>query len=276
MIYDTFLFHGELDILEIRLNILDKVVDKFVICEARQNFSGTPYESLYLANKERFKKWEDKIIHFQFNLMEDPQVVELAKNSPNTSHGNPYWMKVFYAMEMMRKPLENCKDEDIIFISDADEIWNPDMKYIKQVLLYTQQVVGFKQLAYYYWLNNRCSEEWIGSICVPYKYLKTQVINNIKQKGDIKLENGGWHFTYQGGEEEVKRKILSTRTVGEQDQTDSYYGTPTEMILENAKNSRDIFAGRFGGRDFTYWISEEEWPDYLKENKEKYQHLLRS
>jgi len=142
MIYDTFLFHGELDILEIRLNILDKVVNKFVICEARQAFSGTPYESLYLVNKERFKKWEHKIVHFQFNLMEDEKLVELAKNSPNTN-GNPYWVKVFYGMEMMRKPLENCNDNDIIYISDCDEIWNPNIE-----IPLDDKIYGFEQLVY--------------------------------------------------------------------------------------------------------------------------------
>lgn len=275
MIYDTFLFHGELDLLELRLNILGKVVDKFVICEARQNFSGTPYESLYLANKERFKAWEDKIIHFQFNLLEDQEIVEQARNSKNTSHGNPYWMKVYYAMEMMRKPLEVCQDEDIVFISDCDEIWNPDSINAEVKIIVSDDIIGFKQLAYYYQLNNRCSEAWTGSICLSYKRLRNEIINNIKQKGEVKILNGGWHFTYQGGEAEVKRKLISTRTPGEQDQTDSYYGWPTEKILENVKNGEDIFAHRFGGREFKFWTDESDWPEYLKENKQKYLHLCR-
>jgi len=271
MIYDTFLFNGELDILEIRLHVLDKVVDKFVICEARQYFSGVPHDSYYLANKDRFKQWEDKIIHFQFNLLEDQEIVEQAKNSPNTSHGNPYWMKVYYAMEMMRKPLEAvCKDEDIVFISDCDEIWNRRISKI----IHDDRVWGLKQLVYYYQLNNRCSEEWVGSVCTTYKRLKSEKINDIKQKGEVSLPNGGWHFTYQGGEEGIKHKVKSTRTIGEQDQTDSYYGTPTELIIENAKNNRDIFAGRFGGRDFKFWTDESDWPEYLKKNRQKYLNML--
>lgn len=270
-IYDVFLFNGELDILEIRLNVLSKV-DKFVICEAYQAFSGVPHESFYLANKDRFKKWEDKIIHFQFNLMEDQELVEQARGSKNTS-GNPYWMKVYYAMEMMRKPLEICDDEDIIYISDCDEIWNPTAN-ICPYCLKAGELFGFKQLVYYYQLNNRCSEEWTGSICTTYKRLKQEVINLIKQKGEIKIENGGWHFTYQGGVEEVKRKVESTRTLGGQDQTDSYYGTPTEFIIENAKNNKDIFAGRFGGRDFTFWTDEEDWPQFLTDNRQKYLKML--
>lgn len=272
MIFDTFLFAGELEILELRLNILEKVVDKFVICEANQRFNGETVPSVYLANKERFKKWEDKIIHFQFNLMEDKDLVEQARASVNTL-GNPYWMKVYYAMEMMRKPLESCQDGDIIFIGDVDEIWNPRFTIPIEVGK-ELKIVGLKQLVYYYQLNNRCSEEWTGTICLLYERLKTEIINNIKQKGDIKVANGGWHFTYMGGEEGILRKVESSRTLGGQDQTDSFYGTPTELILENAKQNKDIFAGRFGGRDFIYWISEEEWPEYLKENRQKYKTML--
>lgn len=249
------------------------MVDKFVICEAGQSFSGEPYKSLYLANKQRFKQWEDKIIHYQFNLMEDPEIVKQAWESKNTNFGNPYWMKVYYGMESLRKPLQNCNDDDIIYISDVDEIWNPELEFRPA----DENIYGFKQIVYYYQLNNRCNEDWTGTICLTYKRLKKEIINNIKQKGEIKILNGGSHFTYQGGEEEIKRKILSTRTPGEQDQTDSYYGTPTEMILENARNNKDIFNGRFNdpSRAFIYTIDETAWPQYLKDNRDKYKHLLK-
>lgn len=269
-IYDCFLFHGELNLLDLRLNILDKSVDKFVICEARQSFNEQANSVTYFLNSDRYKKWEEKIIYYPFNLMEDKELVELARNSDNTNKGNPYWMKVFYAMEIFKKPLQNCADNDIIYISDCDEIWNPDIK-----IEHDDKIYGFEQLAYYYWLNNRCSEPWTGTIRTSYKRLKNETINHIKQKGEIKLPNGGWHFTYQGGEAEIRRKVQSTRTAGEQDQTDSYYGTPTEFILENARNNRDIFAGRFAGREFRFWTDETEWPEYLKANRKEYQHLLK-
>lgn len=274
MIYDTFLFHGEGDILELRLNILEKVVDKFVICEARQSFSEEPCPSYYLENKERFKKWQDKIIHYPFNLMEDKAIVEQARNSPNTliykmisfifPIHSPYWIKVFYAMETLRKPLEICSDEDIIFISDVDEIWNPDIEIPKDNKIY-----GLEQLVYYYQLNNRCSEPWTGSIFTTYKRLKTEIVNHIKQKGEIKIKNGGWHFTYQGGEEMIKRKINSSKSPYP-DKTDSYYGIPTEKLLSKIKEGKDFF-----GRNYKFWVDENEWPEYLKANREHYLHLLK-
>ncbi len=269
-VYDTFLFHGEGDILELRLNILGDVVDKFVICEAKQSFNEQPCPSYYLEHKDRYKKWEDKIIHYQFDLMEDKDLVEQARNSPNTERGNPYWMKVYYAMETLRKPLEAvCKDKDIIFISDVDEIWNP-----KIIVPSDDFIHGFGQLVYYYQLNNRCSEPWTGSIRTTYRRLKQEIVNNIKQKGDVYVTNGGWHFTYQGGEKMVRRKVDSSKSPYP-DKNDSYYGVPTDYIIERMKENKDIFPDHFRPTH-RFWIEEENWPTYLKENREKYLHLLKN
>ena len=63
MIYDCFIFNNEIELLDLRLNILSPFVDKFIITDGDTTFSGNPKESVYLKNKERFSKWEEKIIH---------------------------------------------------------------------------------------------------------------------------------------------------------------------------------------------------------------------
>ena len=63
MVYDCFQFFNELDILKIRLNVMNDVVDKFVISEATETFSGLKKPLYYEKNKEMFKEFEDKIIH---------------------------------------------------------------------------------------------------------------------------------------------------------------------------------------------------------------------
>ena len=63
-IYDVFCFFNELDLLEIRLNILDPYVDYFVLYEAPRTFSGDPKPLYFQENRQRFKKWERKIIHY--------------------------------------------------------------------------------------------------------------------------------------------------------------------------------------------------------------------
>lgn len=42
MIYDCFSFFNELDLLEIRLNVLKDVVDRFVLVEAGETHAGKP------------------------------------------------------------------------------------------------------------------------------------------------------------------------------------------------------------------------------------------
>ncbi len=69
-VYDCFIFNHELELLEIRLNILDKYVDKFILTEGDTTFSGNPKESIYLQNKDKFSKWEDKIVHNYINVPE--------------------------------------------------------------------------------------------------------------------------------------------------------------------------------------------------------------
>ena len=69
-IFDCFIFNHEIELLEIRLNILNDYVDKFIITEGDMTFSGLPKESHFLNNKERFAKWEDKIILNQINIPE--------------------------------------------------------------------------------------------------------------------------------------------------------------------------------------------------------------
>ena len=64
MIYDCFIFNNEIELLDLRLNILNPYVDKFIITEGDKTFSGIPKESVYLQNKDKFSKWEDKIIQY--------------------------------------------------------------------------------------------------------------------------------------------------------------------------------------------------------------------
>ena len=68
MIYDCFQFFNELDLLKLRLNVLDSVVDYFVLTEATVTFSGDSKPLYYYENKKLFEKYNHKIIH---NIVDD-------------------------------------------------------------------------------------------------------------------------------------------------------------------------------------------------------------
>ena len=140
-IYDTFIFFNELDLLEIRLNMLYNHVDFFVIVEATKTFTGVDKPLFYVENKERFKQFHDKIINIvvdtlpnSFQEMEIKTDDELENSikqdcltTPNVPKGEVHWLREFYQKEQVKKPLLNVNDDDFIFISDLDEIWDPSI-----------------------------------------------------------------------------------------------------------------------------------------------------
>jgi len=263
-VIDAIIFNNELDLLEIRLNILDKYVDKFVIVEANETFTGLPKPLYFQENKERYKKWEHKIVHHVIDN-DDLEIMDFARKSPNTGNGEHWWLREFYQKESMIKAL-NFNDEDIVFISDLDEIWNPKMK-----LDWTKDVTYRpKQTAYHYFLNNRSDQEiggWTGTRVAKLKTIKKFGPNHFRTEREnpsILVENGGWHFSYMGGADEIKNKI---KAFGHQEyRTEAIFNS----IQQNIDNNKD-----FLNRGFNLWKDESQLPDYLINNKEKWiKHFL--
>ena len=123
MIYDCFSFFNELDILEIRLNTLNEVVDKFVLVEAPWTFTGNPKPLYFEENKERFKLFLDKIIHI---VADQPPV------SPTVTERENAWIRESHQRNSINAGLNNAKNNDLIIISDLDEIPNPQI--IKKII----------------------------------------------------------------------------------------------------------------------------------------------
>lgn len=207
-VIDLLYFNNELDVLEIRLNILNDYVDKFVIIEAHETFSGVSKPLYYLENKERFAKWNNKIIHHI--AVETPELKKQAILSPNTGNGEHYWVREFIQKENAKEALKFCNDNDIVFISDVDEIWNPKLlgKTIEKNVVYKP-----RQLPYLYYLNQRTDEDWLGwtgTVFARYSNIKDACINHLRTDTMTEykvLPNMGWHFNSIGGQEQ-KRKAF--------------------------------------------------------------------
>lgn len=245
MIYDTFTFNGEYDMLEIRFNILNEYVDKFVIVEADKTFSGN-WKPLYWAerDKDRFEEWERKVFY---------GVVEMPAHITNPFH------RAGYQKDHIRGMLEECDPEDIIYYGDVDEIWKPQTKEGK-----------LRQLAYSYYLNNRSSEDWQGTNVCKYKNLYN--LNDWRANHDVILEDGGWHFTNMGGHDELIKKIESY----------DHQEVNIAWVKDGLKARMDAnidFLGRLDdwqGNKFEMWIDESELPQYILDNKERYKKLWKS
>lgn len=244
MIYDTFCFFNELDLLEIRLNILDDYVDYFVICESKETFSGKSKPLYFQENWDRFKKWKHKIIHII---------------APEFETDNAF-LRAGFQKNYIKNGLLDAKDNDIIYFGDLDEIWKP-----QEVKLFSF-TYNLKQLNYAYYLNNRSSEEWVGTIMCTYMILKNSNVNTLRANHDHILEDGGWHFTNMGGADQIRKKLDA---YDHQEFNNIYVKSNIENRIENNED----YVGRqsdWQGKRFDFWVDESELPEYIKNNKQKY------
>jgi len=297
-IYDGFLFFNELDLLEIRLNTLNDVVDKFILVESSVTHSGLPKPFYFEDNKERFSKFLDKIIHIKVTNTPDNFVIipseftddyegsvfkqiweDIKINKAFDRATQPNYGRDFYQKECIKLGMKDCKDNDIIICSDLDEIINPEIlerldEFYESDLLYT-----FIQTNYCYYLNlihysysnnlvfnNEFSQEWYGSRMGSYINIKDISLNALRIQQNNSIANGGWHFSYMGGLDSIKQKLSAT----------SAQELNNDKILNsletNFNNNQDIIY-----RDGSSLIKvdiDETYPEYLIKNVSKYNHLI--
>jgi hypothetical protein len=260
MVVDVISFCGELDVLDIRLNILDKAVDEFIICESDYTFTGLPKPRYFEKNKERYAPFLHKIKYFLM-ASDDAVLQREANNSPGVPQDLHWWRREFTQKESMRYALTHLKDTDTVFIGDADEIWNPE--YMPPL----DRRSKLEQTVYAYYLNNRSSEWWEGTSVMPYGMIRTNTLDNLRAHDAHRehaptFANHGWHFTNMGGRDFIQRKLASYSH--QEFNTD----TVLSQLEERMKQKKD-----FIGRDFIFTIDDSGLSPYILENKGKYSHL---
>ncbi|MCR4901337.1 MAG: glycosyl transferase GT17 family protein [Butyrivibrio sp.] len=277
MVYDCFQFFNELDMLKIRLNVMSPVVDKFVISEATETFSGLKKPLYYEENKEMFKEFEDKIIHL---VVDD--------TPPGFTHDRDTFQK-----NAVTRGLKDCTDDDIIIFSDLDEIPNPDK--VREILSDFQEdkIYHFAQRLFYCYLNmeevsgNLLSyagefegverKKWIGSKMISYKLMRELGLKcgelrfpERKEIG-IRVDDGGWHFGYMGGhgEKDVKKRV--TEKVVSAAHTEYNSKHVLGQVENQIKDGKDIF-----GRDARFVKAEidESYPLYIREHQKELDYLI--
>ena len=281
-IYDCFNFFNELDILEIRLNELYDVVDYFIIVESNVTHSGEDKLFYFDENKDRFTKFLDKIINIKitdtpndFINLKSTDDNELNKinqyiiNQTNrfNRYNQPDYGRDFFQKESVRRGLINCQDNDLILISDADEI--PNHKFLKNIknLDLENIIYSLNQPMYCYYLNYLKQNDWYGTKMGLYKNMKKYSFNEIR--GDIslstKINNGGWHFSFQGGINMVTKKLLSYSA------RDMVNQSVLSSIETNMENGIDPF---FRGKLLKVEI-DSTYPKYILDNLDKYSYMIK-
>lgn len=252
-IIDCITWNGENELFDIRYNILKDHVDRFRVIEFDQTFSGKP-------KKSTFNQKYDKVEYFYITEDVWNRYEELAKSSPNTEYGKgaEHWIREFCQKESIKDCLSDLRDNDLVFIGDCDEI--PDWP-----LDTISEPTKLRLRVYSYYLNNRSNEEFAGTLVSQYKDIKNECLNHLRANSPKTEMYCGSHFTSMGGHENVKKKLTDSYT------SDSYANDQVLNNLEQNINGNVDFLGR----QFNYIQDDSEWPDFLKNNKVKYKHLLR-
>jgi len=239
MIYDCFTFRDELDILEIRLNVLNDVVDKFVICEADKTFTNQPKPYIFLQNIDRFSKWIDKISYLPITL--EDEGLDFSKNDSSYTPTSAAWQFEYQQRSALIYGLNEAQPNDLILMGDLDEIPNPlDIKDYGFPVVYAMDF-------FYYFVNNKSigprDKTWLGTAQINGSYLSK--LENLQELRNIKNNfhpiKSGWHLSYMGGKELIQTKIKSfSHTEYNQEK---YYSD--ENINNSLLTGKDIF-GREG------------------------------
>ena len=220
-IFDCTTYFEEDLMMDLRFNILNNYVDKFIVSEATFTHSGNDKKIRFDPNN--FKKFKEKIIHVI--IEKDPVNRDEKKTTdPSLQRLNSIKRIEFQRNEILRG-LRDAGDEDYIIYSDNDEIPNLENINFSQN---KSKIILFKQNLYYYKLNLAYPKlDWYGSKSCKKKYLKNiSWLRNIKTKKyhylrfdtllsntkyiNLKIvKNGGWHFTNLKSPEELLKKYLN-------------------------------------------------------------------
>lgn len=235
-IIDSFIFYNELDLLTYRLNLLNNIVDYFIIVESTHTFIGKEKKLFFNENKHLFENFTNKIIHI---IVDD-----LPYKYPNVNiANNDVWHNEFFQRNAISRGInyiENLTESDLIIISDIDEIPDPyTLDKIKQGTI----IVDFNILEldlYYYNLNTRFNKyKCVACKIISYKKYKELNVNctTIRRMDCSKILNGGWHLSYFGDKYCIQNKI---QNFSHQELNIESY-TDLKNIEKRMQNSIDLF-----------------------------------
>ena len=289
-IIDCFMFFDEEMLLELRLNTLNKFVDKFVIVESSYTHSGKDKKLIFDINK--YSKFKDKI---HYIVLKDPPAGIEEANS-NDDEGEISRKEILNALkrenlqrDTILNGLKDADKNDWIIISDLDEIPNLENLNFSNI---KNKIIFFKQKVFYYKLNLELKTlRWIGSKACRKKDLKTpQWLRNIKDKiyskwrldilfsekkySDIYfVENGGWHFSFVKKPEDIEKKLKSYLHHREYD-IDPLGVDKIEKLINSKSviydHRVDQTQYKFGGGQKLEKIDTQFLPSYISSNKDKY------
>ena len=285
------MYFDEEMILDVRLNTLDKYVDYFIISESNFTHSGKRRDLNFDINK--YKKFEDKIIY----LVYDKEPSDIETINENDHKNEKARKKIMNAVKRengqrnyLQNGLKDAGNEDIILVSDVDEI--PNLINV-DFTNFKNKIIQFKQDMFYYKFNlvlpkldwtgtkgcrrkNLINLQWLRNIKDrKYSILRPDILLSKKKYSDIFfVENGGWHFTNIKSSKDIKYKLSSYLHHIEYDEN------PIDVNeIENIINKKmaiydlnlDKKLNKLGEGKKLELYDMNKLPPYIKENKKKFE-----
>ncbi len=290
-IYDCFMYFDEDLMLDLRLNILDKYVKKFVITESTLLHSGK--EKKLKFDIKNFYKFKDKIIYIIVDTP-PPGIQNIEQNDDiiikNKKILDNSLKRENNQRNQLINGLKNANDDDLILSSDLDEI--PNLKNFK----FKNKITLFEQKVFYYKFNLMQSNfKWMGTRACKKKQLKQfQWLRNIKSKSypfwridtlfsnkryiniDI-VENGGWHFTSIKNPKEIFYKLSNFMHHLEFEYSGLSLNDMEKMVSDKKilyDHSVKQEGDKYTGRQSLTKTEISILPDYIKNNLEKYKNWI--
>ncbi|MBY4838553.1 benzoate transporter [Pantoea sp. DY-5] len=281
MIYDCFLYYDEDMLLDIRLNTLDDVVDYFVIVESTHTFTGKPKKLNFDIDKyERFK---DKIVYVVFN--------ELPILKDGKAGNYDAWANEAATRNAIMRGLKKAKDEDLILVSDVDEIFNPAIiKKINPKKLCTILHMPFYNYQFNLQVFNTDGSErqcrlpratsmrnlkhsFDGKPESFRNIKKSELYNDFISRNWFKLrskvvKNSGWHFSWIMTPERISEKMSSISHT----EYDLPHLNNREHIIDALKNGKDLWNRE--RKLVMQELTNDKFPPYLVANKEKFKEFV--
>ena len=262
---DCFMYFDDDLVLDIRLNTLNKYVDKFIIAEATLDHSGNEKELNFDIKK--FAKFKDRI---NYLIIKDlPKKVFSFKKNWHVNHARDQFQR-----NALERGYKNFHDDDLIMISDIDEIPNP--KKISEFNV-KNKYACFIQKNFQAKINNLniTEENWSGTKICQKKFLKSpqwlrnlkikkrKIWNFYKDKEPQIIFDGGWHFSFLKKNELIQKKIKSFA----HQEFNKNNLTNLENIKKRVNSGTDIF-----DRPFKYKKVEldKDFPEYILDNRSKF------
>jgi len=284
-LFDCFTFFNELDLLELRLTELDPVVHRFVLVEGAYTFTGLPKPLTFKENRERFARFLPKIIY-----------VELGAFEPNLTSA---WDREYASRRAIMRGLSNAGPDDLILISDVDEIPKPAI-LAASLPQAPRRLTVFESEGFMYYLDASCPYNSVvqSPRLIARRYLRDpQAVRALKPHVSknpiwrpitealspiirplrswaalgyplpIHIERrAAWHFTNMGGAEAIRDKLLAY--------SHTEMATPTNTNIPDIKKMLADGRSIFGGTAVLSEARMSDLPESVQRHPERWAHLL--